>query len=103
MILETAGRSIARAEDVRDAINAAHADNKSGVLIRVKSGGSSLCRAALAERLRRARSPKVSRFDETILLSGCLNEMEGARTHGQNNWERQSSVARAMALNASLK
>jgi C-terminal processing protease CtpA/Prc len=41
VIVEIAGRSVARAEDVRDAINAARADNKSSVLIRVKSGASS--------------------------------------------------------------
>jgi serine protease Do len=41
VILEVAGKSVANATDVRDAINAAHSDNKNSVLMRVKSGGSS--------------------------------------------------------------
>jgi serine protease Do len=41
VILEVAGKSVASATDVRDAINAAHADNKNSVLMRVKSGGTS--------------------------------------------------------------
>jgi serine protease Do len=39
VILEVAGKTVASATDVRDAINAAHADNKNSVLMRVKSGG----------------------------------------------------------------
>ncbi|MBR1146495.1 Do family serine endopeptidase [Bradyrhizobium sp. AUGA SZCCT0431] len=41
VILEVAGKSVATAGEVRDAINAARTDNKSSVLMRVKSGGSS--------------------------------------------------------------
>ncbi len=41
VILEVAGKSVANAADVREAINAARADNKNSVLMRVKSGGSS--------------------------------------------------------------
>jgi serine protease Do len=41
VILEVAGKSVATAGDVRDAINAARTDNKNSVLMRVKSGGSS--------------------------------------------------------------
>lgn len=41
VILEVAGKTIASPGDVRDAINAAKADNKNSVLIRVRSGGSS--------------------------------------------------------------
>jgi serine protease Do len=41
VILEVAGKSVASAGDVRDAINAARTDNKNSVLMRVKSGGSS--------------------------------------------------------------
>ncbi len=41
VILEVAGKSVASAGDVRDAIKAARADNKNSVLMRVKSGGSS--------------------------------------------------------------
>ena len=41
VILEVAGKSVANAVDVREAINAARADNKNSVLMRVKSGGSS--------------------------------------------------------------
>ena len=41
MILEVAGKSVATATEVRDAINAARTDNKTSVLMRVKSGGSS--------------------------------------------------------------
>jgi serine protease Do len=39
VILEVAGKTVANATDVRDAINAARADNKNSVLMRVKSGG----------------------------------------------------------------
>jgi serine protease Do len=41
VILEVAGKSVASAGDVRDAITAAHNDNKNSVLMRVKSGGQS--------------------------------------------------------------
>jgi serine protease Do len=41
VILEVAGKNVTNAGDVREAINAAHADNKNSVLMRVKSGGSS--------------------------------------------------------------
>jgi serine protease Do len=41
VILEVAGKSVATAGEVRDAITAARTDNKSSVLMRVKSGGSS--------------------------------------------------------------
>jgi serine protease Do len=41
VILEVAGKSVANATDVRDAINSARTDNKNSVLMRVKSGGSS--------------------------------------------------------------
>jgi len=41
VILEVAGKSVANAGDVREAVNAARADNKNSVLMRVKSGGSS--------------------------------------------------------------
>src|SRR5712675_2664229 len=41
VILEVAGKSVASATDVRDAINAARTDSKNSVLMRVKSGGSS--------------------------------------------------------------
>ena len=41
VILEVAGKSVASAGDVRDAIDAARTDNKNSVLMRVKSGGSS--------------------------------------------------------------
>ncbi len=41
VILEVAGKNVATAGDVRDAINAARTDNKNTVLMRVKSGGSS--------------------------------------------------------------
>ncbi len=41
VILEVASKSVANAGDVREAINAARADNKNSVLMRVKSGGSS--------------------------------------------------------------
>jgi len=40
VILEVAGKSVANAGDVREAINAARTDNKNSVLMRVKSGGS---------------------------------------------------------------
>jgi serine protease Do len=41
VILEVGGKSVASADDVRDAITAARGDNKNSVLMRVKSGGSS--------------------------------------------------------------
>jgi serine protease Do len=41
VILEVAGKNVASAGDVRDAISAARTDNKNTVLMRVKSGGSS--------------------------------------------------------------
>jgi serine protease Do len=41
VILEVAGKSVANAGDVREAINAARTDNKNSVLMRIKSGGSS--------------------------------------------------------------
>lgn len=41
VILEVAGKSVSNAGDVREAISAAHSDNKNSVLMRVKSGGSS--------------------------------------------------------------
>jgi len=41
VILEVAGKTVATANEVRDAINAARTDNKNSVLMRVKSGGSS--------------------------------------------------------------
>jgi serine protease Do len=41
VILEVAGKSVASAGDVSDAIKAAHSDNKNSVLMRVKSGGQS--------------------------------------------------------------
>src|SRR6186997_2483940 len=41
VILEVGGKSVASANDVRDAISAAKDDNKNVVLMRVKSGGSS--------------------------------------------------------------
>jgi serine protease Do len=41
VILEVAGKSVANAGDVREAVNAARNDNKNSVLMRVKSGGSS--------------------------------------------------------------
>jgi serine protease Do len=40
VILEVAGKSVANAGDVREAVNAARTDNKNSVLMRVKSGGS---------------------------------------------------------------
>jgi serine protease Do len=40
VILEVAGKSVANAGEVREAINAARTDNKNSVLMRVKSGGS---------------------------------------------------------------
>ena len=39
--LEVGGKTVASADDVRDAISAARTDNKNSVLMRVKSGGSS--------------------------------------------------------------
>ena len=36
-----AGKTVANAGDVREANNAARADNKNSVLMRIKSGGSS--------------------------------------------------------------
>jgi serine protease Do len=41
VILEVAGKTVASANDVREAINAARADNKNSVLMRVKTGGQS--------------------------------------------------------------
>src|SRR4029077_502950 len=41
VILEVAGKTVASAGDVRDAISAARNDSKNSVLMRVKSGGSS--------------------------------------------------------------
>jgi serine protease Do len=41
VILEVAGKTVANAGEVREAINAARADNKNSVLMRIKSGGSS--------------------------------------------------------------
>jgi serine protease Do len=41
VILEVAGKTVANAGDVREAINAARSDNKNSVLMRVKTGGSS--------------------------------------------------------------
>jgi serine protease Do len=41
IILEVAGKSVASAGEVREAIDAARTDNKNSVLMRVKSGGSS--------------------------------------------------------------
>jgi serine protease Do len=41
VILEVAGKTVANATDVREAITAARSDNKNSVLMRVKSGGSS--------------------------------------------------------------
>ena len=41
VILEVAGKTVANATDVREAINAARSDNKNSVLMRIKSGGQS--------------------------------------------------------------
>jgi serine protease Do len=41
VILEVAGKTVASAGDVRDAISSARSDNKNSVLMRVKSGGQS--------------------------------------------------------------
>jgi len=41
VILEVAGKTVANAGEVREAINAARADSKNSVLMRIKSGGSS--------------------------------------------------------------
>jgi serine protease Do len=41
VILEVGGKTVATANEVRDAINAARTDSKTSVLMRVKSGGSS--------------------------------------------------------------
>src|SRR6202163_3471721 len=41
VILEVAGKSVANPGDVRDAIKAAHADNKNNVLMKVRSGDAS--------------------------------------------------------------
>jgi serine protease Do len=41
VILEVAGKTVANPGDVREAIKTAHADNKSNVLMRVRSGDSS--------------------------------------------------------------
>ncbi len=40
VILEVAGKNVANAGDVREAINAARSDNKNSVLMRVKTGGA---------------------------------------------------------------
>jgi serine protease Do len=40
VILEVSGKSVANSGDMRDAIKAAHADNKNSVLMRVRTGGS---------------------------------------------------------------
>src|ERR1700759_5688552 len=40
VILEVAGKTVTNAGEVREAINAARADNKNSVLMRIKSGGS---------------------------------------------------------------
>ena len=39
VILEVAGKSVSSSNDVREAIKAAHADNKNSVLMRVRTGG----------------------------------------------------------------
>jgi serine protease Do len=39
VILEVAGKSVSSSSDVREAIKAAHADNKNSVLMRVRTGG----------------------------------------------------------------
>jgi serine protease Do len=41
VILEVAGKNVTNAGEVREAINAARADNKNSILMRIKSGGSS--------------------------------------------------------------
>jgi serine protease Do len=41
VILEVAGKTVTNADDVRDAIKTARADNKNSVLMRVKTGGQS--------------------------------------------------------------
>jgi serine protease Do len=41
VILEVAGKTVTNANDVREAINAARADSKNSVLMRIKSGGQS--------------------------------------------------------------
>src|SRR5882757_6152053 len=41
VILEVAGKNVANATDVREAVNAARTANKNSVLMRIKSGGSS--------------------------------------------------------------
>jgi serine protease Do len=41
VILEVAGKTVANATEVREAINAARSDNKNSVLMRIKSGGQS--------------------------------------------------------------
>lgn len=41
VILEVAGKTVANAGDVRDALGAARKDNKNSVLMRIRSGGSS--------------------------------------------------------------
>jgi serine protease Do len=41
VILEVAGKSVANPGDVRDAVKAAHADNKNNVLMRVRTGDAS--------------------------------------------------------------
>ena len=52
LILEVAGKTVASATDVRDAINAAHADNKNSVLMRVEERWDlALCRGSAREGL----------------------------------------------------
>jgi serine protease Do len=41
VILEVAGKNVTSPGDVRDAIKTAHADNKSNVLMRVRTGDAS--------------------------------------------------------------
>ena len=41
VILEVAGKNVTSPSDVRDAVKTAHADNKSNVLMRVRSGDNS--------------------------------------------------------------
>jgi serine protease Do len=41
VILEVAGKNVASAGEISEAVNAARGDNKNSVLIRVRSGGSS--------------------------------------------------------------
>ena len=58
VILEVAGKTVASANDVRDAITAAKSDNKNVVLMRVKTGGQSRFVAVpLAKAKRRRAKP----------------------------------------------